>query len=527
MRSDSGNFWWILASSFILFPLNSFANDAGHSIAAKFAGASNGESGVSPAPVSDSVEIAQDMTAAARSDENDGDLDARLKADEEAMLERAREEAEQRRLADKRAAEAIVSAARRARQRRVAAKLAERRLALLEKRASEAQAKEQREAKLADDRRAFAKRLADRREERKRVAELDEARRIAQAERRQKDEALRKVALAKEEAARAAKKAADLAKTLAEERRAKAAKATREREAAERKEREAEARLLAYEKRQEKIEREKLALTTVERERTNEPQAQGNARGAEADESDKNWEEMRAEREAEARRLSEKLARVRARREDKELGPGYSGLGARPADHSKRQSNVNISPPALELREPRRSVKVDRAETRATILLVMEPGNRGIRRFKKTADPILCLGKTCYIGNGSNSPARSMSRRKAFGPAVALGQRAGRCGQSLVCVFRGVEVGRGAFEIQPIDLRIMRHDRREVVKAELDWSCKAVGGSLRCLRPIHSRTYRAWIVPESIARDAGMSAINAAIDSGLRDWAETALPRKR
>ena len=530
MRSDVGNFWWVIAVSLILSPSLSFANDAGHSMAAKFAHASDGEREASPTVGSD---VPSPEIKTADRGEADGDsLDARLKADEEAMLARAREEAEQRRASAKKAAEAIVRAAQRAKHRRVAAQIAERRLAFVQRKAEEVRAAKEREAALAAKRRAFAKRLADRREARRRSAELEEARRVAQAERREKDEALRKVALAKEEAARAAKRAADLAKALADERRAKALKATQERKAAELKERKAQERLAAHEKKRQHIARQKV----IQREpaRQKQPVAEGSVPDEEYDDADetgsKSWEEMKAAREAEARRLSKKLARVRARREgeDKDMDTGYSGLGMDPSKHAdRRPDNFKAKSHSVEPARTRKAVDSDRPETRATILLVMEPGKRGIRRFKKTADPILCLGKTCYVGNGSERAALSMSRRKAFGPANTIGQRAGRCGRSLVCVFRDVDVGRGSFEIQPIDLRIMRHDRREKVKAELDWSCQAVGGSLRCLRPVHSRTYRAWIVPERIARRAGASAITAAIESNLRDWAETALPRKR
>ena len=233
---------------------------------------------------------------------------------------------------------------------------------------------------------------------------------------------------------------------------------------------------------------------------------------------------MEADREAEARQLSEKLTRAREQREAaKQLGRGYSALGNPPASASEHgvseaPTPSAINPPGTSLTtfpQEARPQETRVQETRATLLLVMKPGSRGIRRYEQTADPIVCLGASCYVGGGADVPAASMTRAKALGPGNTLGQRAGACRHSLTCIFRGVETGRGGFDVQAIDLRILRHDRRETVHAEMDRSCSVASGKLACGRPIDAGSYRIWVVPEDVAREAGVNALWAALADGL------------
>ncbi|MEO1794656.1 MAG: hypothetical protein AAFU50_08670, partial [Pseudomonadota bacterium] len=70
-------------------------------------------------------------------------------------------------------------------------------------------------------------------------------------------------------------------------------------------------------------------------------------------------------------------------------------------------------------------------------------------------------------------------------------------------------------ELQPIDLRVLRHDRREVQRGRADRSCKIRGGRLVCDRGIASKTYDVWIVPEAIAERAGEDGLLDAVSNGL------------
>lgn len=150
-----------------------------------------------------------------------------------------------------------------------------------------------------------------------------------------------------------------------------------------------------------------------------------------------------------------------------------------------------------------------------TVLLVMDAGSRGIRRWNKNADPMLCVGGSCYVSRGADVPAEQMSRGKAFGPGVALGKRAGACSNHLGCVFRHVDLGSAREWLQPVDLRILRHDRRESKLVAADPTCAITAGRLSCDRAIDGGTWRAWIVPEHIARRAGAAALEAALEREL------------
>jgi colicin import membrane protein len=154
--------------------------------------------------------------------------------------------------------------------------------------------------------------------------------------------------------------------------------------------------------------------------------------------------------------------------------------------------------------------------TRVTVLLVMQPGTNGIRRYgKKTADPVLCSRSTCWIGAGIDRSATVASRGQALGPGNTLGRRAAACNQHLECAFRDIDLKTLPTTVQPIDLRIMRHDRREFLDIEADPSCRMLSGSLVCDKTYTARTWRAWVVPEAVAAAAGKAALEAALAGSL------------
>ncbi len=154
--------------------------------------------------------------------------------------------------------------------------------------------------------------------------------------------------------------------------------------------------------------------------------------------------------------------------------------------------------------------------SRVTILLIIEPGTNGIRRYgRKTADPVLCTTTTCWIGAGTDRTATVLRRGQALGSGNTLGKRAAACNQHLACAYRDVDLKGPAATVQPIDLRIMRHDRREFLPIEADRSCRLSNGSLHCDKTFTGRTWRAWVVPEALAAEAGKSALDAALAGGL------------
>jgi colicin import membrane protein len=158
---------------------------------------------------------------------------------------------------------------------------------------------------------------------------------------------------------------------------------------------------------------------------------------------------------------------------------------------------------------------------RVAVLLVMEPGNRGIRRHNKTADPVLCGDGGCYVSNGTAAPASLLPTHRALGFLRTWGSRAGACNHALGCVFRDVDLTAMRGRLQPVDMRVLRHDRREAVGIDATSACKARQGHLTCRSGIHGTTYTMWIVPEVLANVAGPEALQAAVDHGLDETAQT------
>ena len=391
--------------------------------------------------------------AARRKAEND----AKRRADEEAeMLTRARAEAEQRKAAaDKARADAEARDRADADAQRLAAEREE------------------------QERAEKARRLA---EEQRIAREKFIAERTAEAERRMAEEKRAEERRLAEQKAAEEKRLADERRAAEEKRMADERRAAEERRLAERKA--AEEKRLADERRAADEKRMAEERRAAEERRLAEQKAAEEKRLAD----EARLRTLEAEREAEHRRLTDRLKSMERER---------MALGAPSA------ATAHVGPQV-------------RAASRVTVLLVMTSGTNGIRRFgKKTADPVLCAGPTCWISGGSGVTAKSVSRGLALGPGNTLGRRAAACNQHLACAFRDVEVAAMTSPVQPIDLRIMRHDRREPLKLEADSTCRVASGTLACGKTFATRTWRAWVVPEHVAREAGEAGLDAALASGL------------
>jgi hypothetical protein len=213
-----------------------------------------------------------------------------------------------------------------------------------------------------------------------------------------------------------------------------------------------------------------------------------------------------AEREAEADRIDEALRQARAARDARR-----ATAETPPTAPERRQIE-----PAVVAADPRPAIDDtgDRTSTRVTVLLLMEPGDRGIRRHKKTADPVLCGERGCYIGSGSASVADLLPTRRALGAGRTLGDRAGACSNALGCVYRGVDLLAYPAVLQPIDMRLVRHDRREPQVLHEASDCRRTVTGLACTT-LEGPDYRMWIVPEHLAEAAGPEALLAALRDGL------------
>jgi hypothetical protein len=161
------------------------------------------------------------------------------------------------------------------------------------------------------------------------------------------------------------------------------------------------------------------------------------------------------------------------------------------------------------------AAKASAPVTKVTVLMVLAPGNKGIRRFDKTADPVLCTQDGCYVSAGGTQPAIQKPLHKVLGPGNTFGRRAGECNHALGCVFRGVDVGASQNYLQPVDLKVMVHDRRRQAPLVADTSCRHAMGQLTCDRPVVGEDYKMWVVPEHVAEEAGPAGLARAIADGL------------
>jgi colicin import membrane protein len=189
-----------------------------------------------------------------------------------------------------------------------------------------------------------------------------------------------------------------------------------------------------------------------------------------------------------------------------------SGLGA---GDIAPNSVFGSRPAAADSAPPTGLVARQRTEPRVAVLLVLAPGNYGIRRGSKTADPLLCAPEGCYVSTGPDTPARLMPGWMALGFGNTWGVRAGACNRSLGCVFRGVQIRDWPSPFQPVDLHILRHDRRRIQVVMGDSACRADEGRISCSAGIYAEDYAMWIVPESVAASVGGNALKRAVSEGL------------
>lgn len=253
----------------------------------------------------------------------------------------------------------------------------------------------------------------------------------------------------------------------------------------------------------------------------------------------------RLAKEVEQKRRAAKAIRLVKEAEEKQLGKGardaaeervaLEGLRAQQARRiirkfqrarvqRFREANTRMKnglggprPPLAELDaiQPNEDFIATNYPARVTVLLIVEPRRRGWRRYKEGAYPVLCVGARCYISAGAETTADALPRRRALGPRNSLGRRAGSCNNKLRCVFRGITLDENSPYIQPIDMGLLRHRRRDIRKAEPDRTCIVANGSLHCTAVIIAHHYRAWIVPEAIAEQAGPEALENALYNGL------------
>jgi colicin import membrane protein len=220
---------------------------------------------------------------------------------------------------------------------------------------------------------------------------------------------------------------------------------------------------------------------------------------------------LEAQREEEARRVAEKFRLAREAREAR-------AADARDRERETRNSlggpsrEPDLSSPFFD--EPPATAAATYPQ-RVTVLVIMQPRRHGFGGRRMTANPVLCVGDSCYVSNGAGAMASVMRRAQALGPGNTLGRNAGVCRNDTTCVYRGVTLPGPMTTIQPVDMGFLRHDRREIRSVEPDGSCATTAGALSCSTPVVASGYRAWIVPEAVAEAAGANGLERVLNEGL------------
>jgi hypothetical protein len=240
---------------------------------------------------------------------------------------------------------------------------------------------------------------------------------------------------------------------------------------------------------------------------------------------------MAAEREAEAERIAEALRAARAAHADRGPADTYRSAGETGREGHHGSSASGRSGDAGDPRLAEHYAASGRADggrsrlrqaTRVTVLLRLEPGNYGIRRHNRTADPLLCSDQGCFVSAGADEAADLLRKRRALGVRRTLGLRAGACSNSLGCVFRDVELGAYPAIVQPVDMHVLKHDRRQPQVLHETSDCRVTSGRLDCGAPFRGPDYVMWIIPEDVATAAGSAALIAMVEDDERVGAEPA-----
>ena len=170
--------------------------------------------------------------------------------------------------------------------------------------------------------------------------------------------------------------------------------------------------------------------------------------------------------------------------------------------------------------------KLARFDGHVTVLLQMEPRYRRGRRYE-SMDPVLCTSAGCYVSNGPDYSASFLYGRGATRFGNAIGRRAGACNHAYTCVFRDVDLGALPAALQPVDIRVIRHDRREPERIEALSRCRmTVGDRLACTGAIEGDGYTMWVISEAEAEDLPPHALDNALAAGLVDGERAAADPK-
>ncbi len=172
--------------------------------------------------------------------------------------------------------------------------------------------------------------------------------------------------------------------------------------------------------------------------------------------------------------------------------------------------------PSYQSPEPKLAPE-SRYDGRVAVILQMEPRHRRGRGYE-SMDPVLCTAEGCYVSNGPIQPASFLYGRGAMRFGNAISRRAGACNHAYTCIFRNVDLGALPADVQPVDIRVIRHDRREPERVEALSKCRVTTGDrLTCTDAIEGDGYTMWVISEADAERLPPHAFDSVLAGRLAD----------
>lgn len=155
------------------------------------------------------------------------------------------------------------------------------------------------------------------------------------------------------------------------------------------------------------------------------------------------------------------------------------------------------------------------SEKRATLLLAIEmSGSSKMAEMFRTLDPILCAGDICYVSNGLEGDAVRLARKDALKLKDSGEASENSCRGMAGCVFRNVGLPAGA-QLKLVALSKGFRIESHALGGGLDATCEITDAGLVCDNPLTTTDFRIWVVPEAVAKTAGIEAIEDAVAAGL------------
>ena len=153
---------------------------------------------------------------------------------------------------------------------------------------------------------------------------------------------------------------------------------------------------------------------------------------------------------------------------------------------------------------------------RATVLLAIDPPFSNSKDKGAPPDAIICIADVCYASLGFDTGAMPVARAQVVAMKSTDEVKAAFCKGQYGCVFRDVVIPASA-RIEIIDAS-KAGTKSDLGDVSIDQTCKIDDGDLDCKNAAATVGQRAWIVPESVARKAGVTAIEEALADGLPEY---------